>query len=229
MSNTIKCKIKIIKNGPYLVTGSVPLSEKIIVSSGKANEYQQGREFPLQAEYALCRCGHTHTPPYCDGTHQKIGFHCSETASRETYAHRVRVLEGPNLVLTDDNRCAYARFCHREEGSVWELTVNSDDPHLREEAIRAASECPTGRLVAYSTDLTPIEPDYDPSIELLQDPDNGVSGPLFVKGNIQIESSDGYQYEKRNRAALCRCGKSQNSPFCDATHVTVRYKDKNHD
>lgn len=128
--------------------------------------------------------------------------------------------------MRDDNRCAYARFCHRKEGNVWELTDNSDVPHLREEAIIAASECPTGRLVAYAIDQTPIEPDYQPSIELLQDPANGVSGPLFVKGNIQIESSDGYKYEKRNRSALCRCGKSQNAPFCDATHVSVRYKDK---
>jgi CDGSH-type Zn-finger protein len=226
MLNDVNGKIKIVENGPYLVTGSVPLSEKIIVPNGIVNEYRQGCEFPLREEYALCRCGATHTPPYCDGTHVKIRFQSRETASRKDYEDRAQVLEGPNLTLRDDNRCAYARFCHRKDGSVWELTENSDDPYLREEAIIAASECPAGRLVAYTTDQTPIEPEYEPSIELLQDPANGVSGPLFVKGNIQIEASDGFQYEKRNREALCRCGKTRNSPFCDATHVSAGYKDK---
>jgi CDGSH-type Zn-finger protein len=226
MLNDTDGKIKIVENGPYLVTGSVPLSEKIIVANGRVNEYRQGCEFPLREEYALCRCGATHTPPYCDGTHGKIGFRSRETASRKNYEDRAEILEGPNLILLDDNRCAYARFCHRNEGSVWELTEYSDDPHLREEAIIAASECPAGRLVAYATDQTPLEPEYEPSIELLQDPASGVSGPLFVKGNIQIESSDGFQYEKRNRAALCRCGKTRNSPFCDATHVPAGYKDR---
>lgn len=226
MLNDVNGKIRIMENGPYLVTGSVPLSEKIIVSNGLVNEYRQGCEFPLREEYALCRCGATHTPPYCDGTHEKIRFQSRETASRKDYEDRAQIFEGPNLILRDDNRCAYARFCHRKEGSVWDLTENSDDPYLREEAIIAASECPTGRLVAYTLEQTPIEPEYEPSIELLQDPANGVSGPLFVKGNIQIESSDGFSYEKRNRAALCRCGCSRNSPFCDATHVSVRYKDR---
>jgi CDGSH-type Zn-finger protein len=224
--NDVIGKITIIGNGPYLVTGGVPLSEQIIVPNGLVNEYQKGCEFPLREEYALCRCGSTHTPPYCDGTHEKIRFQSRETASRRDYFDRAQILEGPNLTLMDDNRCAYARFCHRNEGNAWDLTEYSDDPHLWEEAIIAASECPSGRLVAYTISQTPIEPEYEPSIELLQDPSLGVSGPLFVKGYIQIESSDGFQYEKRNRVTLCRCGQSQNSPFCDAAHVSVRYKDK---
>lgn len=224
--NEVIGKIRITRNGPYLVTGGVPLSEQIIVPNGLTYEYQQSRMFPLREEYALCRCGSTHTPPYCDGTHEKIRFQSRETASRRDYFDRAQILEGPNLTLMDDNRCAYARFCHRNEGNAWDLTEYSDDPHLREEAIIAASECPSGRLVAYTISQTPIELEYEPSIELLQDPSLGVSGPLFVKGYIQIESSDEFQYEKRNRVTLCRCGQSQNSPFCDAAHVSVRYKDK---
>jgi hypothetical protein len=125
----------------------------------------------------------------------------------------------------DDNRCAFARFCHREDGNVWALTDRSDNPNLREEAIIAASECPAGRLVALGRDGDPIEPEYTPSITILQDSANGVSAPIFVKGNIPIESSDGFTYEVRNRVALCRCGKSGNKPFCDATHVSIHYRD----
>lgn len=219
-------KIKIMKDGPYLVSGSVPLSEKLIVAVGKINEYQQGREFPLAEEYALCRCGHSKNAPYCDGSHVKIGFDGTETASREDYAVRASLQEGPALSLMDDDRCAFARFCHRKEGDAWELTESSDNPHLRNEAIKAAGECPSGRIVALDEDGNPIEPEFEPSIEILQDTANGVSAPIFVKGNIPIESSDGFTYEVRNRIALCRCGESSNKPFCDATHIPIKFSDK---
>ena len=38
-----ECKIKIIKNGPYLVSGNIPLFEKIITPKGKGYEYKAGR------------------------------------------------------------------------------------------------------------------------------------------------------------------------------------------
>lgn len=221
-----KCKIKILKNGPYIVSGNVPLTEKIIVSKGKAYEYEDGREFPQSEQYSLCRCGKSKNAPFCDGAHAKAGFDGTEVASREKYADRAELLEGPGLDLSDDNRCAFARFCHREGGSVWELTEKSDDPKSREEAIIAASECPAGRLVAIDKKTgKAIEPEYEPSIEILQDPEKGVSGAIFVKGNIPIESSDGFTYEVRNRVALCRCGNSRNKPFCDAKHVLTNYSD----
>lgn len=226
MDETKRAKIKIIKNGPYLVTGNVPLSEKIIVPKGKIYEYQNGRQFPQAEEYALCRCGQTKKAPFCDNSHEKIGFIGVEKASRETFEDRAEMIEGPDLDLLDDQRCALARFCHRKDGNVWELTENSDNPHYRAEAIIAASECPAGRLVAYDKTGKPIEPKYDPAIEILQDSEKEVSGPIFVKGNIPIEASDGYVYEIRNRVTLCRCGKSRNSPFCDATHISIKFLDQ---
>ena len=226
MPNSKKYRITITKNGPYLVSGGVPLSETFIVSTGKVHEYQPGRQFPAREEYALCRCGRSKNPPYCDGSHEKFGFRGTETASKADYADRAQMLEGPDLTLLDDNRCAYARFCHGADGNVWELTRDSDDPRLKEEAIIAASNCPTGRLVAYDNDGTRFEPDYEPAIEILQDTTNDVSGPIFVKGYIPIESADGRTYEVRNRVALCRCGKSENKPFCDATHVSSNFHDK---
>lgn len=220
-----KCKVKILKNGPYIVSGSVPLSEKIIVSNGKNNEFKAGREFPLSEEYALCRCGHSKNPPFCDGSHEKARFNGTETASRDKYATRAVLQEGPDLNLMDDDRCAYARFCHREHGSVWDLTDKSDNSQLRKEAIGAACDCPSGRLVALDKEGNPIEPKFEPSIEILQDPEKGVSGPLYVKGNIPIESERGFTYEIRNRVTLCRCGESSNKPFCNAAHVSIRYRD----
>ncbi len=221
-----RTRIKIMENGPYLVSGHVPLRKMNIFPTHRINEYRHVQDFPLAEAYALCRCGQTRTPPYCDGSHAKAGFIGKETASRLPYIQRADHITGPDLDLKDDGRCAYVRFCHRREGTAWELVLMSDDSKAREEAIIAASECPTGRLVAYEKDGTPIEPEFEPSIEILEDLAQRVSGPLYVKGNIPIESADGTTYEVRNRVALCRCGQSSDKPFCDATHISIRFSDK---
>jgi CDGSH-type Zn-finger protein len=221
-----KCKIKILKDGPYIVTGNVPLSEKIIVSEGKENVFKHGRDLPQAEEYALCRCGKSKNPPFCDSSHVKLGFDGTEQAARKKYSDSAHKIVGPVLDLLDnESLCAFARFCHRKDGGVWELTEKSNDPKLREEAIKAACDCPSGRLTVLDKTGKAIEPEYEPAIEILQDPGKEVSGPIFVKGRIPIESSDGYIYETRNRVTLCRCGKSTNRPFCDASHVSTKYSD----
>lgn len=225
MEKKMNAKIKVLKNGPYLVTGSVKLSEKIITTKGKGYVYKEGRALPQGEKYTLCRCGKSKNPPFCDGAHGKNNFNGAETASNASFEDRAELLEGADLDLWDDHRCAFARFCHRNDGSAWELIKKSEDSELREEAIKAASECPAGRLVAVDKAGNTIEPEHEPGIVILQDPGKGVSGGIFVKGYIPIESSDGIIYQVRNRIVLCRCGKSSNKPFCDAAHVGMKFLD----
>ena len=104
-------------------------------------------------------------------------------------------------------------------GGTWELTEQSDDPDARQKAIEEACDCPSGRLVAWDQDGKAIEPDFEPSIGLIEDTQAGVMGPMWVRGGIPIESADGKAYEVRNRVTLCRCGKSSNKPFCDGSHL----------
>jgi CDGSH-type Zn-finger protein len=78
-----KYSMKISKNGPYLVSGGIPLLEKIIKYDSKWDtcEWQDGKTYPRQDQYALCRCGQSHNKPLCDGTHLKVKFDGIETAS----------------------------------------------------------------------------------------------------------------------------------------------------
>lgn len=216
-------KIKVTENGPYIVTGNVPLDEAIITPAGGHREYHVSRTYGASDAYALCRCGKTTTPPFCDGTHTHVDFDGTETASQEPFEERARDFGGPGVDLKDDGRCAFARLCHREDGSAWELTAASEDPKLREEAIQASSDCPAGRLVNYDKEGNALEPELAPGITILDDPEKGVSGGLFVKGGVALEAADGTMYEHRNRYALCRCGASHNKPFCDANHVKINY------
>ena len=221
-------RIVIKKDGPYIVSGNVELTEQIISSQGNDYKMNQGRIFDAGETYSLCRCGHSKNMPFCDGSHEHIHFDGTETASRKPFRERALILKGPDLILADvEEYCSFARFCHTVEGTAWELTEDSDNPTARENAVKAASECPSGRLVAYDKQTgEPIEIAYKPSIGVIQDPQRGVSGPLWVRGGIPIESSDGDVYEIRNRATLCRCGKSTNKPYCDAEHVSVRFRDQ---
>jgi hypothetical protein len=102
----------------------------------------------------------------------------------------------------------------------------SDDPAVRENFIRQVGNCPAGRLVAWDKETKkPIEPELPVSIGLIEDPAQECSGPIWLRGGIPVVSADGFEYEVRNRVTLCRCGQSQNKPFCDGTHAQTKFKD----
>lgn len=214
-------KIKIIKDGPYRVTGGVPLFEQAIATdnAGHTRELIDIKEYPLQDTYVLCRCGASKNKPFCDGTHFKIGFDGSETASKKPFLEKVETFEGPDLKLTDAHEfCDHSRFCLRS-GGIRKLIQKSDDPDARQAAIDEAMICPSGRLVLWDKKTgKPFEKEFDPSIVLVHDMQKGCEGPLWVRGGIPIESADGSIYESRNRVTLCRCGKSENKPYCDGSH-----------
>jgi len=44
------------------------------------------------------------------------------------------------------------------------------------------------------------------------------NGPLLLKGEVLIRNTDGTEEMKSGTTALCRCGASQNKPYCDGSH-----------
>jgi CDGSH-type Zn-finger protein len=215
-------RIKITKGGPYVVYGGVPLSEmKIgIDKNGISEKWIEGEKFPESDCYALCRCGGSKTKPFCDGTHAKVNFNGKETALKKGLIGHAKTVDGPTLVMKDiEQLCAFARFCDRA-GGVWENIRESDKEESRKIAIQEAADCPSGRLVVSDKKTgNVIEPKFKKSIALVKDPTAKDQGPIWVRGGIPIESSEGGNYEIRNSVTLCRCGKSKNKPFCDAEHV----------
>ncbi len=106
------------------------------------------------------------------------------------------------------------------------MARRSDDPDAKRQAIQEACDCPSGRLVIWDREAGQVmEPVFEPSISLIEDPQDKVSGPIWLKGGIPLQSSDGTYYETRNRVTLCRCGESGNKPFCDGTHCSNGFND----
>ncbi len=221
-------KVTISKDGPYIVSGNIPLKKEIAIvgKSGEPEEWKKGESYPLQDSYALCRCGESKNKPYCDGTHATVKFDGTETASRKKYMEIAEKITGSELDLTDAREfCVSARFCHLAEGTRNSIK-NSNNPVSKKNGIQSACNCPSGRLVVWDKKTkNPIEPEFEHSISLIETPQAKVSGPIWLKGKIQLESGDGAKYETRNRVTICRCGKSNNKPYCNGSHIKAKFND----
>ncbi len=219
--------VVVAKNGPYLVTGSVPLSKQTIGTDaeGGSETWTESDAHPVQASYALCRCGRSNSKPFCDGTHTKIGFDGEETASREPYRAQAKIQDGPGMQLLDaEALCAFARFCD-PNGKVWNQVNQTQNADVRSTFIRQVGNCASGRLVARDrASQEDVEPQLPVSIGLVEDPAQACSGPLWLRGGIAVSAADGFRYEVRNRVTLCRCGQSKNKPFCDGTHAAIKFQ-----
>ena len=215
-------RIVVSKDGPYLVSGGVPLQVQEITPNkeGLSWDWTPGKRFEAKGDVALCRCGDSKTKPFCDGSHKKVGFDGEETASSAPFAEQAEQIEGPAMVLGDvEKLCAFARFCD-PGGKIWSLIEQTENRDVQKLVIREAMHCPSGRLVLHNKKTgKDLEEPLDPAIGIVEDPALGCSGPLWVMGNIPIQSADGASYEVRNRVTLCRCGRSDNKPFCNGSHA----------
>jgi CDGSH-type Zn-finger protein len=78
--------------------------------------------------------------------------------------------------------------------------------------------CPTGALHYRRLDDGPQE---QPPAETTVEP--RPNGPLFVRGSVRIVDPDGHLIREDTRVALCRCGASENKPFCDGSHLLIGF------
>lgn len=76
----------------------------------------------------------------------------------------------------------------------------------------ASGEPPTGKADMLAVRDGPLA--IDPQVD----------GPLQVRGNLEITSGTGRVVARVTVARLCRCGHSNNKPFCDNSHVRVGFK-----
>ena len=50
------------------------------------------------------------------------------------------------------------------------------------------------------------------------------NGPLLVYGTLNVTHKNGSEETKNRTTAFCRCGASQNKPYCDGAHVDKGFK-----
>ena len=213
-------KIKITKNGPYIVTGNVPIYKELMVcdEKGASIGFENKEKIESSENYILCRCGHSKNKPFCDGSHIAANFDGTEVASKEIYKESLTVFETDKLKLDDAiELCDHSRFCQHADG-IRALMEKGNEKSIAL-AKKEAADCPSGRLTIWDKKTEEFsERDYEKEIVMIHDQGKDCEGPIWVKGGIPIESEDGELYEKRNRVTLCKCGKSKHKPFCDGNH-----------
>lgn len=213
-------KIKVSKNGPYFVSGNVPLYKvKFVVDEdGNPMGYGEKEKIETDENYALCRCGNSDNKPFCDGTHSKIGFDGEEVATLDIKNVYSEDIENEHIKLVDHYMyCDHSRFCLRY-GGIRKL-IREDNNDSNEKAKDEATNCPSGRLLIYNKETgESTEPKFEKEINMIYDEGRHVNGAIWVKGGISLESTNGKEYSIRNRMTLCQCGKSWNKPFCNGRH-----------
>jgi CDGSH-type Zn-finger protein len=99
-----------------------------------------------------------------------------------------------------------------------------------DEIIRSVRDCPSGALsLAFADgpeerDLTDRHGRREPAIEITQD------GPYRITGRVALTDDAGQDVARaegssREHYALCRCGHSQNKPFCSGMHWYIGFTD----
>jgi CDGSH-type Zn-finger protein/truncated hemoglobin YjbI len=211
--------IQVMTDGPYLVTNARSLVDWL------------GQPLPVRPQLALCRCGSSKIKPLCDGTHASIGFTGAKDPSRVLDRHDTY----PGLQLTIfDNRgiCQHSGFCTDRLATAFrqgrEPFVAPSGGRM-DDLIRAVRDCPSGAL-SYGIDGVEARETVDyhgcrePVIEVSKD------GPYRVTGAIPLTDGHGKPEHRnvgasREHFALCRCGHSQNKPFCSGMHWYVQFTD----
>jgi CDGSH-type Zn-finger protein len=207
-------KIDVAPDGPYMVSGEVPITSKSLVVSeqGEPLTWKTTPATEPKTKVALCRCGASANKPYCDGSHASHDWDSDENSPVGTYAERAKSYGGTGIEIFDDRPiCVHAGFCGNKVTTVWKMAEQTGDSRIRAEAMAMIERCPSGALT-YSVDGETVEPDLPVEVAVVPD------GPLWVSGGIAVTQSDGTALETRNRVTLCRCGESASKPLCDGSH-----------
>ena len=117
-------------------------------------------------------------------------------------------------------RCIHAKDCVNRLSEVFDIDkrpwINPDGTSA-DRVAEMVPLCPSGALHydAKAGDVAETTPDKN-IIQLWKD------GPLQFTGNLTIQGAS-VDISDETRATLCRCGASENKPFCDNTHKEIDF------
>ncbi len=127
-------------------------------------------------------------------------------------------------VIWQPEKCIHSALCFHALPKVF-------DPRKRpwinlaaaesEKIIAQVKACPSGALSFRTNDASTVPPpevdDRDP-VESMVIP----NGPLRIIQPILVKLADGTEVLKP-KASFCRCGHSENKPFCDGSHKRIGF------
>ena len=96
-----------------------------------------------------------------------------------------------------------------------------------ERIIEQVRKCPSGALSYYLNAEAAADQPGDKTIAesaSIMKVQVTTNGPYLIKSECLIVHSDGREETKTGTVALCRCGASENKPYCDGSHRKIGFK-----
>lgn len=224
----IKPKIQPLPNGPYYLIND--MQPKVVYNL----QNFKGEPLSTTVGIALCRCGASKNKPFCDGTHSVIGFSSANKTLEENddiekivIKDKRRDYPGKEITVHDNRRiCSHAAECVNNLSSVFKLGsrpwINPDGSKMND-IIEVVRRCPSGAL-SYPIDGVEYrdpEEQRNPTVTVLK------NGPYHITGGIELigENIQFGEGASKEHYTLCRCGASENKPFCDGAHKSSKFND----
>ena len=139
-------------------------------------------------------------------------------AEPTTVVDGVQYVEGKSMTLMfEGKRCIHSRMCVTGAPDVFVANVKGPWIHPDamdvEQVAAVAHACPSGAIRYRRKDGRPDEPAPPVNLATVRE-----AGPYAVRGKLQLNGVDaGF------RATLCRCGASDNKPYCDGSHKHIGF------
>ena len=139
-------------------------------------------------------------------------------------AGKIKEYESDELtVVWEAEKCIHSEKCFKGLSNVFDpnarpwINVNGADDQTIKKQIDA---CPSGALSykLHNEAAHGGEIQEEQIVEVIAD------GPLMVYGNIKVKHPDGTGSSKNRVTAFCRCGASENKPYCDGSHKKIEFK-----
>ena len=122
----------------------------------------------------------------------------------------------------DMRRCIHAAACVKGNAQVFDANRKpwvEPDAAPPEELAAVVERCPSGALsIADGVGASLLQTPAENHVRIAP------NGPLYFRGNVSVERMDGEPIHSDTRIALCRCGSSENKPFCDGSHWHINFK-----
>lgn len=224
----MKPKILPLPNGPYYLIND--MQPKVVYNL----QNFKGKPLSTTVGIALCRCGASKNKPFCDGTHNVIGFSSAnrtldenDDTKKTAIKDKRRNYPGKEITVHDNRKiCSHAAECVNNLSSVFKLGsrpwINPDASKMND-IVDVVRRCPSGAL-SYSIDGVEYrdpEEQRNPIVTVLK------NGPYHITGGIELigENIQFGEGASKEHYTLCRCGASENKPFCDGAHKSSKFND----
>lgn len=196
-------------------------NSELKVNSLESFKNSRGESIKTKRSMILCRCGSSKAKPFCDGSHNAIGFR--DEKSEERQPDQLDEYKGKTITILDNRGiCSHAAYCTDDLPKVWRIGIEpwiDPDGEAKTKIIEQVKKCPSGAL-SYVIDGKVYSNFSDqPNVYVSR------NGPFRVSGGIELEGVEMGKGASREHYALCRCGESKNKPFCDGSHWYVGFKD----